>query len=77
MYYPKMNEVSRYREMTNVFGGYNHTLSCAEGEFYDTRNMTTLNSMPTAMMMKKRLRLIDTSLRPSSSSTTMLRSMDL
>lgn len=41
MYYPKMNEVSRYREMTNVFGGYNHTLSCAEGEFYDTRNMTT------------------------------------
>jgi hypothetical protein len=29
------------------------------------------------MMMKKRLRLIDTSLRPSSSSTTMLRSMDL
>lgn len=41
MYFPQHYEVARNREMTTVFGGYNHKLSCAEGEFYDMKNMTT------------------------------------
>lgn len=41
MLFPIMNEVSRYREMTTTFGGYNHSLSCGEGEFYDMQNMTS------------------------------------
>ena len=41
MYFPQYNDVPRSREMTAVFGGYNHRLSCAEGEFYDMKNMTT------------------------------------
>ncbi len=41
MEFPYMNEVSRYREMTSTFGGYNRRLSCAEGEFFDMENMTT------------------------------------
>lgn len=41
MYYPKLNEVSRYREMTTVFGGYNHQISCGEGQFFDMKNMTS------------------------------------
>ena len=41
MLFPTMNEVSRYREMTNSFGGYNHQLSCEEGQFFDMKNMTS------------------------------------
>ena len=41
MEFPYMSEVSRYREMTATFGGYNRKLSCKEGEFYDMENMTT------------------------------------
>ncbi len=41
MYMPYYNDVSRSREMTAVFGGYNHNLSCADGEFYDMKNMTS------------------------------------
>lgn len=41
MLYPILQEVSRYRDMTNVFGGYNHQLSCQEGQFYDMQNMTS------------------------------------
>ncbi len=41
MRYPLMQEVARYREMTTVFGGYNHQLSCKEGEFYQMENMTS------------------------------------
>lgn len=41
MLFPTMREVSRYREMTSQFGGYNHQLSCQEGQFYDMKNMTT------------------------------------
>ena len=41
MYFPQHYDVSRSREMTTVFGGYNHRLSCADGEFYDMKNMTT------------------------------------
>ena len=41
MYYPRLQELERYREMTSVFGGYNHTLSCGEGQFFDMQNMTS------------------------------------
>lgn len=41
MEFPIMSEVTRYREMTSVFGGYNHQLSCQEGQFYDMKNMTS------------------------------------
>lgn len=41
MQFPKFQEVTTYREMTSVFGGYNHRLSCAEGQFFDMKNMTS------------------------------------
>ena len=41
MLYPIMQEVTRYREMTTTFGGYNHQLSCGDGQFYDMKNMTS------------------------------------
>lgn len=41
MYYPRLQEMERYREMTSVFGGYNHQLTCGEGQFYDMQNMTS------------------------------------
>ena len=41
MEFPRIKEVTRYREMTNAFGGYNHQLSCQEGQFYDMKNMTS------------------------------------
>ncbi len=36
----QMGEVNTSREMIDVFGGYNHNLRIAEGEFYDMENMT-------------------------------------
>ena len=41
MFYPKLQEVQRYRDMTTVFGGYNHQISCQEGQFFDMKNMTS------------------------------------
>lgn len=41
MEFPRLSEVTRYREMTSVFGGYNHQLSCKDGQFYDMKNMTS------------------------------------
>ena len=41
MEFPFMSEVQRYREMTTNFGGYNHQLSCQDGQFYDMKNMTS------------------------------------
>lgn len=41
MRFPTLQEVSRYREMTTVFGGYNHQISCDEGQFFDMKNMTS------------------------------------
>ncbi len=41
MDFPILQEVAKYREMTTVFGGYNHKLSCSDGEFYDMENMTS------------------------------------
>ena len=41
MLFPTLQEVTRYREMTNAFGGYNHQLSCQEGQFFDMKNITS------------------------------------
>ena len=41
MLFPTFQEVTRYREMTTAFGGYNHQLSCQEGQFYDMKNMSS------------------------------------
>ena len=41
MRFPKLQEVTRYRDMTTVFGGYNHQISCDEGQFFDMKNMTS------------------------------------
>ena len=41
MLFPSYQEVSRYRDMTTTFGGYNHQLSCQDGQFYDMKNMTS------------------------------------
>lgn len=41
MLFPRMQETSRYRNMTTVFGGYNRQLSLNEGEFFDMQNMTS------------------------------------
>ena len=41
MYFTAHNQVIRKRDMTTVFGGYNHRLSCQDGEFFDMQNMTT------------------------------------
>ena len=41
MEFPYLENVERYREMTNTFGGYNHQLSCQEGQFFDMKNMTS------------------------------------
>ena len=41
MLFPTLQEVTRYREMTSAFGGYNHQLSCQDGQFFDMENMTS------------------------------------
>lgn len=41
MKYPYLIHVPKSREMTTTFAGYNHNLSCADGEFYDTENITS------------------------------------
>ena len=41
MQFPKFQELARYRDMTSVFGGYNHQISCQEGQFFDMKNMTS------------------------------------
>lgn len=41
MLFPTFREVARYRDMTSVFGGYNHQISCQEGQFYDMKNLTS------------------------------------
>lgn len=42
MFFPILQETSRYREMMTTFGGYNHQLSCQDGQFYNMENMTSL-----------------------------------
>lgn len=41
MKYPYLTHVQKSREMTTTFAGYNHNLSCQDGEFFDTENITS------------------------------------
>lgn len=41
MKYPYLNDVSKTRQMTSVFGGYHHHLRIGDGEFYDMKNLTS------------------------------------
>lgn len=38
---PMLNELETTRDMIDVFKGYNHNLRIGEGEFYDTKNLTS------------------------------------
>ena len=41
MKYPFLSEIPTTREMTSVFGGYNHNLRISDSEFYDMTNLTS------------------------------------
>lgn len=41
MLYPTFNDITKTTESLSNFGGYNHTLSCQEGEFYEMANMSS------------------------------------
>lgn len=40
-YYPKLNQRATSRQIVDAFAGYNHNLRIRDGEFYDTKNLTT------------------------------------
>lgn len=41
MYYPRLNTRQSTRVMIDTFMGYNHNMKIADGEFYETKNLTT------------------------------------
>ena len=43
MKYPKLRELNTFREMVDVFKGYNHNLRIGDGEFYDMKNLSSDN----------------------------------
>ena len=53
MLFPILQDVTRYREMTTTFGGYNRQLSCQDGQFSDMKNMTSIY-FPTLSPRQKR-----------------------
>ncbi|MDY2716255.1 MAG: hypothetical protein SOV28_06310 [Bacteroidaceae bacterium] len=38
-----INEISQSRDIVDSFGGYNHNVKIADGEFYDMKNLTSAN----------------------------------
>lgn len=40
-YYPTLKENATKQQIVDVFGGYNHNLKIAEGEFYEMMNLTS------------------------------------
>lgn len=38
---PMLSPIGTTRELTNVFGGYNHNLRIGDGEFFDMQNLTS------------------------------------
>lgn len=44
MNYPLLSDGGRYESEVSVFGGYNHNITCAFGEYYNMRNMSSLNA---------------------------------
>ena len=41
MFFPYIQERQTYKNSIGEFRGYNHTNSCAEGQFYDSKNMSS------------------------------------
>ena len=41
MFYPKLDTLRQKAVTIHTFGGYNHTLDVAQGEFYDMENLTS------------------------------------
>ena len=41
MNYPTLTEIPTTRQTVETFGGYNHNLRIADGEFYDMKNLTS------------------------------------
>lgn len=39
-FYPNLSDVGTYKDEKMSFGGYNHTLSCSDGEWYRQTNMS-------------------------------------
>ena len=40
-YYPKLNTRGTSRVVVDNFRGYNHNLRIRDGEFFETKNLTT------------------------------------
>ena len=40
-YYPKLKQRATSRQIVDTFAGYNHNLKIKDGEFFETKNMTT------------------------------------
>lgn len=53
MIYPTISPKEKARQMSTVFGGYNHNASIGDGEFYDMLNMTS-DYYPVLSPRKKR-----------------------
>ena len=41
MKYPLISEIGRFDDSNVTFGGYNHQITCGNGEWYDMKNMST------------------------------------
>lgn len=54
MEYPTLNVKEKFREVVDVFNGYNHNLRIGDGEFYDMKNMTS-DYYPVLAPRKKRV----------------------
>lgn len=53
MYYPTIASIDPQSEMINAFTGYNHTINCVEGSYYDMKNITS-DYFPALSSRKKR-----------------------
>lgn len=42
-YFPRLAELPTQRETVDVFRGYNHNMRIGDGEFYDMRNLSSVN----------------------------------
>lgn len=53
MHFPTVNPVQPKSETANAFTGYNHTINCVEGSYYDMKNITS-DYFPTLSPRKQR-----------------------
>ena len=60
---PSLSEMATSRDVVEVFGGYNHNLRIGDGEFYDTKNLTSAY-YPMLSPRKKRGTFVKTSTTP-------------